>query len=179
LEEQGTTRLSVLVGQNGAPTKIAVATSSGWDRLDDAAMATVKSFWRWESPDKDCRSGVSTNVTIVWNLRDRPGVDPSLLILTAQDSDFPPDALEKGEEGLAVMRVALKGDGTILQSSLAESTGFADLDSKAMELLLHRNFKPGSVDGKPIQSLLIVAIAFLRDNKERLHLPNTMATSRN
>lgn len=56
--EEGTVRLSVLVGQDGRVAEVGVASSSGSDRLDKAALAAVKR-WRW-SPLK--RAGVAMMV---------------------------------------------------------------------------------------------------------------------
>lgn len=44
--EQGTVWLSVLVGTDGRVSDISVARSSGFGRLDDAALAAVRR-WRW------------------------------------------------------------------------------------------------------------------------------------
>ena len=56
--EEGTVRLSVLVGLDGRVADVGVASSSGSDRLDKAALAAVKR-WRW-SPLK--RAGVALMV---------------------------------------------------------------------------------------------------------------------
>lgn len=44
--EEGTVRLKVLVDEKGRPKDVAVATSSGFARLDEAAMAAVRK-WRF------------------------------------------------------------------------------------------------------------------------------------
>lgn len=56
--EEGTVRLSVIVGPDGRVADVGVASSSGSDRLDKAALAAVKR-WRW-SPLK--RAGVALMV---------------------------------------------------------------------------------------------------------------------
>ncbi|HEY5758313.1 MAG TPA: energy transducer TonB [Steroidobacter sp.] len=46
--EEGTVRLKVLVDEKGRPKDVAVATSSGFPRLDQAAMEAVRK-WRFEA----------------------------------------------------------------------------------------------------------------------------------
>lgn len=46
LKEQGTVRLRVLLGTDGRVKTIEVATSSGFERLDKAALGAVR-HWRW------------------------------------------------------------------------------------------------------------------------------------
>ncbi len=68
LNEQGKTTVRVLIGVDGLPQRAEIATSSGFDRLDQAAMATVMR-WRYV-PGK--RGGVAEamwfNVPINWVL---------------------------------------------------------------------------------------------------------------
>ncbi|WP_424672255.1 energy transducer TonB [Candidatus Binatus sp.] len=45
--EQGTVTVSVLVGADGSVERAEVADSSGFDALDDAALETVRSRWRF------------------------------------------------------------------------------------------------------------------------------------
>ena len=46
-EQQGTVTVRVLVGADGAVESAEVAESSGFDSLDDAALETVRSRWRF------------------------------------------------------------------------------------------------------------------------------------
>jgi len=46
-EQQGTVTVSVLVGADGSVERAEVADSSGFDALDDAALETVRSRWRF------------------------------------------------------------------------------------------------------------------------------------
>ena len=68
LNEQGKSTVRVLIGADGQPQRAEIAKSSGFSRLDDAAMATVMR-WRYV-PGK--RGGVAEamwfNVPINWIL---------------------------------------------------------------------------------------------------------------
>ncbi len=46
-EQQGTVTIRVLVGADGAVERAELAESSGFDSLDDAALETVRSRWRF------------------------------------------------------------------------------------------------------------------------------------
>ena len=68
LNEQGTSTIRVLIGADGLPQRAEIGQSSGFDRLDRAALATVMR-WRYV-PGK--RNGVPeamwASVPIVWKL---------------------------------------------------------------------------------------------------------------
>jgi protein TonB len=68
LNEQGRTTVRVLIGADGLPQRAEIAKSSGFSRLDDAALATVMR-WRYV-PGR--RNGVAEamwfNVPINWVL---------------------------------------------------------------------------------------------------------------
>jgi len=48
-DQAGDVKLSVTVGVDGKVTKIAVAKSSGYPQMDDAAANWVKNHWLWEA----------------------------------------------------------------------------------------------------------------------------------
>lgn len=70
LNETGRSVVKVMVGADGVPQRAEIVQSSGFDRLDNAAIATAMR-WRYR-PGK--RGGVPqamwTTVPIVWNLQD-------------------------------------------------------------------------------------------------------------
>jgi TonB family protein len=66
---QGTVRLRLTIGSDGAVTDAVVDKSSGWERLDAASLAHVKAHWRWKPSRKGC---AVTKVNVVWGLSDDP-----------------------------------------------------------------------------------------------------------
>lgn len=70
LNEQGRSVVKVLVGPDGVPQRAELAQTSGFERLDKAALSTVM-IWRYR-PGK--RGGVAeamwTTVPIIWSLSD-------------------------------------------------------------------------------------------------------------
>jgi protein TonB len=71
LGEQGTTLLNILVDEGGRAAEATVATSSGSNRLDEAAINYVKQRYRWKPATRDGKP-VATRIQlrIVWSLKD-------------------------------------------------------------------------------------------------------------
>ena len=68
LDEHGTVRLRVLVDERGRPREVQIAKSSGFDRLDQAAVTAVR---RWQfSPAMQASGAVTawTQVNVVFQL---------------------------------------------------------------------------------------------------------------
>jgi protein TonB len=55
LREHGTTRLRLAVNDKGIVTDAEVMDSSGYKRLDDAAAAWIKTYWRYQPAREDNR----------------------------------------------------------------------------------------------------------------------------
>jgi TonB family protein len=71
LGDEGTTELSYQVLSDGTVSGIAVAKSSGSDRLDDAAVDCVK-HWHYRPGLKDGQLvDMPMTVSVAWNLKDR------------------------------------------------------------------------------------------------------------
>ena len=154
LGEQGTTILMVDIGADGAPTAARVTKSSGSLRLDDAAATYVKDNWRWQSPTRQCRPvAFSTDVSIVWNLKGASPQGPPFTVIIAADSDFPKGAKEQGAHGSTVVAVIVGSDGNV-NLSVANSSGFSDLDGAAFRKIGAMKFAPATVDGKPAPTVL-------------------------
>jgi protein TonB len=70
LEEQGTVTLDVTIDESGTVTQAVVQTSSGSERLDQAAVDWVKAKWRWNPPTTNGKpSSARTLVRVVFNLK--------------------------------------------------------------------------------------------------------------
>jgi protein TonB len=134
--EEGTSLLTVAIGADGVPTDVQVANSSGSLRLDEAARDFVKATWRWNPPTMACKPvAVVTRVSIKWDLRDTPD-DPNqrMPVITMTKADFPPGALERHEQGTTIVAMIVAMNGDIARANVTQGSGFADLDSKALEI---------------------------------------------
>lgn len=71
LGEQGTSLLNITIDENGRCTEASVATSSGSNRLDTAAIDYVKLRYRWKPATQGGKPvAVRTQIKIVWSLKD-------------------------------------------------------------------------------------------------------------
>ena len=160
LSEQGRVVLTVTMSQRGVPTAVAVSTSSGAPRLDDAAVAWVKQTWRWLPLDAACIRGVRTMVAVDFKLVGDTTPIPVGLTITVADADFPDGAKAKNETGQATLLVLLDETGAVTGARLTHSTGFEDLDERALLLVRKHVFEAATVDGKPAASGMWIAVQF-------------------
>ena len=63
LGEQGIVRLNILVNPDGSVARLEIAKSSGYPRLDEVAMKTVQSSWKFE-PARQAGKPVSAWVIV-------------------------------------------------------------------------------------------------------------------
>jgi protein TonB len=66
--------------------------------------------------------------------------------------EYPPQSLRAQEEGLTVLQFLIGADGTAIESKVEKSSGFRRLDEAARRGLSLCKFRPGTEDGKPVQS---------------------------
>lgn len=66
--------------------------------------------------------------------------------------EYPPASLRAQETGLVVLQFLIGVDGSAIESKIEKSSGFRRLDEAARHALALCRFKPGTEDGKPVQS---------------------------
>jgi TonB family protein len=158
IEEEGTTVLKVGIGADGTPTEVTVDKSSGALRLDSAAAAHVKAVWKWQPPlGADCAPvGTSTLISVAWHL-DYPKA-PDALPYTELDmaqSDYPPGAADRKEQGYVSLVVTVPPEGSVAQVVVSNTSGFPDLDAKALDIVKTRyRRKADEMRGKPVATTL-------------------------
>jgi TonB family protein len=74
--------------------------------------------------------------------------------------NYPASALAAHEKGSAIISVSVRDDGTVGKASLARSSGYSDLDSAAINAVLHWKFQPALENGEPVDGETSVLIAF-------------------
>jgi TonB family protein len=60
------------------------------------------------------------------------------------------------EEGLNLLGILVRADGTLASSSILLSSGHKDLDRTLLSALSKCRFKPGTVDGKPVEMWFVL-----------------------
>lgn len=71
---------------------------------------------------------------------------------TCSKPDYPRNAQRNEEEGTVTLQFLIGVDGRVMDSKVAKSSGFRDLDRAAQRGLGQCRFKPGMVNGQPQQS---------------------------
>lgn len=168
LGESGKTLMRVFIGKDGVPVDVKVEKSSGYNRLDDAAVSWVKNTWRWMPPNTECLV-VNTLVQSEWaaTATDLAPYDVDLR-LVASESDYPADARAKKEEGVTELQVLLSEIGAVQSAHIAKSSGYSDLDAKAGEVVKNLAYKTATVSGKPARSVVLIKFVWSLDGKDPL-----------
>lgn len=77
---------------------------------------------------------------------------------------YPIGARRRGEEGTVILDVNVAADGAASSVTLVSSSGFPELDRAAERAAAQARFKPGTRDGRPIDSAARLTLIFrLRD----------------
>ena len=167
--EQGRTLVDVDIGADGVPTGAKVFQSSGSARLDDAAVEHVKNVWRWNAPIVSCQPvAVSTRVSILWDLRDAQPAAPMTPDLVMDRTDYPPGALARHEQGKVGLGVMVLANGQIGDARVLDTSGFPELDAKALEIARTRwRLTPATLDGKAINTTLVLSVSWRLDDAQK------------
>ena len=75
---------------------------------------------------------------------------------TCAKPEFPKASLRNEETGTVTLQFTIGVGGNVIDSKVAKSSGFRDLDKAAQAAISKCRFKPGTVDGKPEQSVTSV-----------------------
>lgn len=73
---------------------------------------------------------------------------------------YPESAQANGEEGTVLVNVYVTTNGKAAKYNLAQSSGFGDLDSAALESVLNWRFVPATRDGDTVADWLIVKLVY-------------------
>ena len=77
---------------------------------------------------------------------------------------YPMGSRRRGEEGTVILDVSVAADGTANSVSLVTGSGFSELDSAAVRAAERARFKPGSRNGRAVDSVARLTVIFrLRD----------------
>ena len=66
--------------------------------------------------------------------------------------EYPPASLRAQETGLVVLQFLIGVDGSAIESKVEKSSGYRRLDEAARKALELCKFRPGTEEGKPVQS---------------------------
>ena len=73
---------------------------------------------------------------------------------------YPESAQASGEQGTVLVQVYVRPDGKVGKYSVAQSSGFGDLDTAALESVLNWRFVPAMQDGDPVSDWTVVKVVY-------------------
>ncbi len=65
---------------------------------------------------------------------------------------YPENSRRNAEEGVTVLDVTVSPEGQFVSAVIARSSGFRDLDKATLDAFAGCKFRPGLIDGKPVQA---------------------------
>lgn len=173
-EEQGSTHIYYVVGQDGSVSETLVNKSSGFLDLDGAAVKMVQN-WRFKPAlYHGAPITVSNHVAIEWSLKDvHPQSAGYYDVVHMTGADYPASARAAHEEGEAIVTVTLNAQGQVLSSEIKKGTGFADLDAATADMVKSRwRFAPAAFMDRPAASTVhLVVIWSLKERAENSPSP--------
>ena len=78
---------------------------------------------------------------------------------------YPLIARRMGAQGVVLLRVHVRADGSVAEVTVAQSSGFSQLDDSALQTVRGSwRFVPARLDGVPVESWVEVPIRFVLGN---------------
>lgn len=160
LYEEGVVTLKFTVGTDGKPHDIRVQHSSGYPRLDAAAMDEVGANWLYHPAMRNGEAiPVKLEANVRYSLRDDP-VSGEHAVFRMTPEQFPPGTWNKGESGVTTFGVGLKADGSVINVETVHASGYGDLDAAALQMLDTMKFGAATLNGRPMASEMIVVFVW-------------------
>jgi TonB family protein len=130
------------IGPEGEVLKIGVQTSSGYERLDRAA---VEAYSRCKFiPAIRNGANIEASLTLQTNWR----IDAKMNPLPGCIPDYPAQALRIEAQGTTTLQFVFDDEGVVRQVEVLKSSGHDLLDRAAMESLVKCRFRPAVQSGQ-------------------------------
>lgn len=156
LFEEGVVTLKFTVDTDGKARNLEVMHSSGYPRLDAAALDEVGANWLYHPAMRGGQPiAVKLEANVRYSLRDDPMAGVHAVFRMTPDQ-FPPGAWSKSECGLTTFGVDLRADGFVTDVETIHASGYDDLDNAARAKLDTLKFGAATVGGQPMASGMVV-----------------------
>jgi TonB family protein len=123
--------------------------------LDDSVISTLPAYWQNYFATKAGKANAALDGSMM-----RPGGDvkaPQLLTLIDPDSN---DYAQKNNiAGMVFLKMVVDASGRPSAVTIVRPIGFG-LDEKAVEAIQHAQFRPGTLNGKPVPELVNLQVTF-------------------
>lgn len=152
-QQQGRVIALAAIGTDGVPAEVTVITSSGSQRLDDAATQHIKTHWRWEPPTEGCKpASAEAKIVVDWHIFS--GFPPQAKAgINMRPEYYPPGATGRFEMGDTYLELSLGDGGMVKDGRVVFSSGFPDLDEKALAVVKGTN---GAFAGQPVGTEVVL-----------------------
>ena len=139
--EEGPVRFAVDIAPDGRVTNCSILGSSGSRALDEGTCQIVTSHAHF-TPARDAQGRATSDrltATINWQLPDELPADPILAFVDYLSSaDYPPEALQRGEQGEVEFVIIVSADGRPTDCRITLSSGSRLLDEATCRALIQR-----------------------------------------
>lgn len=166
--EQGNVVLDFEIRPDGSISDVNVAKSSGFVRLDGAAVDAASQRWHFEPILVDGKAiSCRYKVAVAWRLGFENLLRHGFAVVHPDSSDYPPGSLARQEQGQMLAMAMIGPTGKILDVRVIQSTGLADLDEATKKLIASGKWPvtPATVSGKPVTSSVGLVIIWSPDGR--------------
>lgn len=177
LNEEGRVLLDLTVAPDQSIASAAVHTSSGYPRLDEAAVAIATNS-RFAANQGEANGNITQVIPaeVVWELPLHPAFDIGLLSPSATILATPPyltklpdnptllrlprSSASAGDQGVVRVRARISEAGEVLNSQVIETSGYDDFDAAALALTNASAYDPATRSGQNTESAIEMAFAY-------------------
>jgi TonB family protein len=176
LGEQGMVKLRVCYDERGKPSEVTVDQSSGFQRLDEAAIRWGKGV-RFKPAVINGQSQPGCAVVPVqfsMEAKNEPQPTQGSAPATAPRSQagpgyafkpevgqyYSPDSVSMGEEGLVKVRACYDTKGVVVDTAVDGGSGYARLDESAVRYAKAVRMRPAVIDGVPQPGCVVLPVQF-------------------
>jgi TonB family protein len=121
-------------------------------RSDEIARETAKRKVEYQDRRSPCVAG-STPASA--------NASPKLADSEPLESVYPRESVQRGEEGVVVLRIKLDANGCARRVAIAVHSGIEAIDKAALQWFETAQFSPATREGKPLESKLLFKIRFV------------------
>jgi TonB family protein len=123
--------------------------------LDDSVISTLPAYWQNYFATKAGKANAALDASMM-----RPGGDVKApQLLTVIDPDSNDYAQKNNIAGMVFLKMVVDASGRPSAVTIVRPIGFG-LDEKAVEAIQHAQFRPGTLNGKPVPELVNLQVTF-------------------
>jgi TonB family protein len=148
---QGTTVIVVHLLTDGTVSNPRLAQSSGYDQLDQAAIACLQSAKTKPKTRNGIPLELDEKLSIGWRVSSSVLAAKPNGILNLCNNYYPPFAVRQNHQGVTLVSFLVSEDGTVKNPAVARSSGYPELDQAAVGCVSTYRYEPATANGKPVE----------------------------